>query len=186
MTSKDFSVDSGTSTIEWVGRKVPGAHNGTIRIARGNLEFTDGALTGGKITIDMHSITILDVTDPATNAQFAGHLASDDFFAIEKYPTATLEIGSVSKPENGKYHVAGTLTIRGISHNIEFDTEVDSLDENTVWAVANLVVDRTKYNMRFRSGNFFRDLGDNLIYNDFSLRVRLSAKAVGITQKQAI
>jgi len=31
--------------------------------------------------------------------------------------------------------------------------------------------------MRFRSGNFFRDLGDNLIYNDFDLNVNITAKA---------
>jgi polyisoprenoid-binding protein YceI len=187
MATKNFSVDSETSTIEWVGRKVPGAHNGTIRIASGNLEFTDGELTGGKITIDMHSIVILDVTDPATNAQFAGHLASDDFFSTEKYPTATLVITSVSKPEPEKHHVAALLTIKGISHTVEFDAEVDILDPNTVWAVGQLVIDRTLYDMRFRSGNFFQNLGDNLIYNDFSLRVRISAKAgVGNTQKQAV
>jgi polyisoprenoid-binding protein YceI len=187
MITKNFSVDSSTSTIEWVGRKVTGAHNGTIRIANGNLEFTDGELTGGKITIDTRSIVIVDVTDPDTNAQFAGHLASDDFFSSEKYPTATVEITSVSKPERDKYHVAAVLTIKGISHTIEFNAEVEVLDNDIIWAVANIVIDRTLYEMRFRSGNFFKDLGDTLIYNDFSLRVRLSAKAVaGVTQKQAV
>jgi hypothetical protein len=31
--------------------------------------------------------------------------------------------------------------------------------------------------MRFRSGNFFKDLGDTLIYNDFTLNIQLTAKA---------
>jgi polyisoprenoid-binding protein YceI len=178
MTTKDYQVDSNTSVIEWAGKKVTGSHNGTIRVADGFLQFTDGVLTGGKINIDTRSIIIVDVTDPATNAQFAGHLASDDFFAIEKFPVATLDFTSVSKPDNGDYHVAGLLTIRGITHPIEFDAQIEALDDRTVWAVAQLTVDRTLYNMKFRSGNFFRDLGDNLIYNDFTLRVRLSAKAV--------
>jgi hypothetical protein len=40
-----------------------------------------------------------------------------------------------------------------------------------------LVVDRTKYGMKFRSGNFFQNLGDTLIYNDFELNVSITAKA---------
>src|ERR1700756_2400520 len=96
MKQQKFEVVVGKSNIDWVGRKVTGAHNGTISLKNGELTVTDGALTGGKFTIDTTSIKILDVTDPATNAQFAGHLASDDFFSIEKHPEAKLEITSVS------------------------------------------------------------------------------------------
>jgi hypothetical protein len=32
--------------------------------------------------------------------------------------------------------------------------------------------------MKFRSGNFFKDLGDTLIYNDFELNVSITAKAI--------
>jgi hypothetical protein len=39
------------------------------------------------------------------------------------------------------------------------------------------VIDRTKYEMKFRSGNFFKDLGDTLIYNDFELNINVTAKA---------
>jgi hypothetical protein len=41
-----------------------------------------------------------------------------------------------------------------------------------------MVIDRTRYGMKFRSGNFFKDLGDTLIYNDFELDIRVIAKAV--------
>ena len=124
MATKKFTIESNKSAIEWIGKKVTGAHNGTIDIADGILTLTDGKLSGGQFTIATDSIKILDVTDPGTNAQFAGHLASDDFFATEKYPTATLEITSVSHGTNTTYHVAGNLTIKGITHPIEFDAEV--------------------------------------------------------------
>jgi polyisoprenoid-binding protein YceI len=115
METKNFRIEPANSTIEWVGKKVTGAHNGTINIADGNLTLTDGRLTGGEVTIDTASIRILDVTDPNTNAQFAGHLASDDFFGTEKYPTATLSITSVSSGSHIDYHIAGDLTIKGIT-----------------------------------------------------------------------
>jgi polyisoprenoid-binding protein YceI len=171
MKTQKFEIESTQSNIAWVGRKVTGAHNGTIAIKRGWLTVTDSELTGGEITIDTTSIKILDVTDPGTNAQFAGHLASDDFFSIEKYPEATLKITSVS----GK-HVNGDLIIKGITHPISFNTAIN-IEGDSLFASAKLVVDRTKYEMRFRSGNFFKDLGDTLIYNDFDLNVNIKAKA---------
>lgn len=172
METQKFEIATGQSHIDWIGRKVTGAHNGTIGIKTGSLILTNGRLTGGSIIIDTASIKILDVTDPATNAQFAGHLASDDFFAIEKYPEAILDITSVTGNR-----VEADLTIKGIMHPIAFDATVN-VNGDTLQASAKLVIDRTKYGMRFRSGNFFKDLGDTLIYNDFDLYVSLTAKAV--------
>ena len=133
--------------------------------------MNDGNVINGKVIIDTTSIKILDVTDPATNAQFAGHLASDDFFSTEKYPEAILEIITVS----GR-HVEGDLTIKGITHPISFDVIVN-VNGDVLIATGKLVIDRTKYEMKFRSGNFFKDLGDTLIYNDFELNVTVTAKA---------
>jgi len=72
--------------------------------------------------------------------------------------------------------VEGDLTIKGLMHPIAFDATVN-VSGDTLVASAKVVVDRTKYDMRFRSGNFFKDLGDTLIYNDFDLYVSLTAKA---------
>ena len=171
METQKFKIVSTQSNIDWVGKKVTGAHNGTIAVKEGEIVLTDGKLTGGKFVIDTTSIKILDVTDPATNAQFAGHLASDDFFSTEKYPEATLEITSVS----GK-HVEGNLTIKGITHPAGFDVAVN-INGDQLTATGKLIIDRTKYEMKFRSGNFFKDLGDTLIYNDFELNVVITAKA---------
>ena len=174
METNTFNIDSAKSDIAWIGRKVTGSHNGTIGIAEGALVLTDGQLTGGKISVDTTAIVILDVTDPATNAQFAGHLASDDFFASSQYPRATLDITSVSQPVGKNYHIAGDLTIKGITHPVEFDAEINQAAD-ALQASAKVIVDRTLYGMKFRSGNFFKDLGDTLIYNDFTLNIRVTA-----------
>lgn len=171
METQKFEIVNTQSNIDWVGKKVTGAHNGTIAVKEGELILNDGKLAGGKFIIDTTSIKILDVTDPATNAQFFGHLASDDFFSIEKYPEAILAITSVS--EN---HVEGDLTIKGITHPVGFDVLIN-INGDHLTASGKLVIDRTKYEMKFRSGNFFKDLGDTLIYNDFELNVSVTAKA---------
>ena len=180
MKNQKFEIVSTQSNIDWVGKKVTGAHNGTIAVKEGEFILNDGKLAGGKFVIDTTSIKVLDITDPATNAQFAGHLASEDFFATESYPTATLAITSVSQRVNTSYHIAGELTIKGITHPIEFDAEVGSVDGDVLEATGKIVIDRTKYGMKFRSGNFFKDLGDTLIYNDFTLNIHLTAKAARV------
>jgi len=170
MQNQIFKIVSSQSNIDWVGRKVTGAHNGTIAVKEGELILSDGKLTGGKFIIDTTSIKILDITDPATNAQFAGHLASEDFFSVDKYPEASLTITSVS--DN---HVEGKLTIKGITHPVGFNAALN-ISGSTLIATGKLMIDRTKYEMKFRSGNFFMDLGDTLIYNDFELNVSVTAK----------
>lgn len=171
MKNEKFEIASAQSQIEWVGRKVTGSHNGTIGIKKGELILADRKLVGGKFIVDTTSIKILDITDPATNAQFAGHLASDDFFSTKEFPEATLEILSVAGN-----HIVGNLTIKDITNEIDFHGEVN-VSGDLVRATAKLVIDRTKYEMKFRSGNFFLNLGDTLIYNDFELNVSLIAKA---------
>ena len=49
-------------------------------------------------------------------------------------------------------------------------------NENDLNASGKIIIDRTKYDMKFRSGNFFTNLGDTLIYNEFELDVNLTAK----------
>lgn len=172
MKTQQFDITVAQSNIDWLGKKVTGAHNGTIDLKQGALLLTDGQLTGGKFTIDTTSIKILDIADPATNAQFAEHLASDDFFGIQQYPEAFFEITAV----NGN-DIKGDLTIKGITHPVGFHSQLQ-VAEDTLTATGKIIIDRTLYGIKYRSGNFFKDLGDTLIYNDFELNVTLTAKAV--------
>src|ERR1700761_6562401 len=134
MENQKFEIVSAQSNIDWVGRKVTGAHNGTISVKAGSFNLTDGNLTSGQVIIDTTSIKILDVTDPATNAQFAGHLASDDFFSTEKYPEAVFTINEVLGN-----HIEGELTIKGITQPVGFDATV-SVAGDTVTATGKIVV----------------------------------------------
>lgn len=169
MENKKLKISKTQSKIEWVGKKVTGSHNGTIDMKEGELMLNDGKIVGGTFIVDTTSIKILDITDPETNAQFAGHLASDDFFSSQQFPEARLEITSVIDNL-----IEGVLTIKGIMHEISFPVTT-KLADGIVRATAKIIVDRTKYEMKFRSGNFFQNLGDTLIYNDFELNVSITA-----------
>jgi polyisoprenoid-binding protein YceI len=173
METKKYEVQSGKSSIDWVGRKVTGAHHGTVSIKEGSFVVAGDQIIGGKVIINVASIKILDLTDPATNFQLAGHLASYDFFYSDEYPEATFEVTSVSGSQMNGY-----LTIKGITHPLNFDA-ITVRNENTLTASGKIVIDRTKYGIKFRSGNFFKNLGACLIYNDFDLDVNITAVTLG-------
>jgi polyisoprenoid-binding protein YceI len=177
MGKKKFKIIAAQSNIDWIGRKVTGSHNGTINIKDGTLVLADGRLVAGKFVVDTSSIKILDITDPATNAQFAGHLASDDFFASQQYPEALFVITSAEPAGNNTYTINGDLTIKGITHPAVFNALLNTSD-STLVASGKINVDRTTYDMKFRSGNYFQNLGDNLIYNNFELEVNIVASEI--------
>ncbi|WP_316634045.1 YceI family protein [uncultured Flavobacterium sp.] len=177
METTNFKIVSSKSNVEWTGRKVTGAHNGIISIKEGNFTLNDGKIKEGNVIINTSTIKILDVTDPATNAQFASHLASDDFFSIEKFPIASFDILNIREVSDSTYYLEGNLTIKDITHLVGFEATVEN-NRDTITLSGKLVIDRTKYDIRFRSGNFFKDLGDTLIYNDFELDFNITAEAI--------
>ena len=177
MDTKKFKVNSEKSLVEWIGRKVTGAHNGTIEVKEGTFTFENSNLSSGKFVIDTKSIKILDIEDPETNAQFAGHLASDDFFNSDQFPEAVFEIAHAEPSGNNLYHITGNLTIKGITHPVDTTLQIVKTD-NVAVLDTKIVIDRTKFNIKFRSGNFFTNLGDTLIYNNFDLNVHLVAETI--------
>ncbi len=165
-TAQKVNVES--SSVEWVGKKITGQHTGTIQLQSGELAMTDGMLTGGSFVIDMTSIAVTDLTGGGAE-KLKGHLMSDDFFGTEAHPTATLTITDVTKAGlRDELMVKGDLTIKGITKPISFPVLM-----NGDKATADILVDRTNYDIKYGSGSFFDNLGDKAIDNDFSLKVNL-------------
>ena len=175
---ESFNVDVKQSKLEWHGKKVTGEHNGLINIKGGMLNFKDAMLVGGQFEIDMTSIVDLDLESEQWNTKLVNHLKSDDWFSVEKFPTATLIITEVNphKAEKGdaNYWIKGDLTIKGITNPIEFAAKVEKT-ENNVTGSATMIIDRSKFDVRYGSGSFFEGLGDKLIYDEFDMKISLTA-----------
>ncbi len=172
---KEVKVDTNSSQIAWVGKKVTGQHNGTVNIKEGALEMEDGQVTGGSFVIDMTTIDVLDL-EGEYKGKLMGHLRSDDFFSVEKFPTAKFVITSIDKSEatDATHFVAGDLTIKGITNKITFPANV-TVKNGKANAKASFPLDRTKWQVKYGSGSFFDGLGDKMIYDDFELTVNLSS-----------
>ena len=164
-------VDVAKSVVNWTGKKVTGEHHGTIAIKEGNLEINNGNVTGGKIVMDMPSIVDNDLKDEAMNAKLIGHLKSEDFFAVNTFPTSELVITKTENKGNS-LTFTGNLTIKGITNPVTFTATASKDGKDTVYK-GTLPVDRSKYNVRYGSKSFFDNLGDKVINDEFTLDFNL-------------
>ena len=99
-TLQSFSIEKEDvkikdSTLTWV-RKVTGSHEGTIVLKSGYLTLDNNDLVGGEFVIDMTTIVCTDLSGKG-KAGIESHLKSDDFFSVDKFPTASLTILNVKK-----------------------------------------------------------------------------------------
>lgn len=154
------------SKITWKGTKILGSHTGTIDLKEGYLEMDGDNLKGGVFIVDMTSIVNTDLSD-GSKQKLEGHLKSEDFFGVEKFPAATLTIKSATKKGN-TYTVTSDLTIKGITEPLIFELAMGSTG-----ARALLTIDRTKYNIKYKSGSYFDSLGDGAISDDFELDIMM-------------
>ncbi len=152
-----------TSKVTWKGYKVTGSHQGTINLKEGELTFKNDKLVGGNFTIDMSSIVNTDM-EGEYKAKLEGHLKSDDFFGVEKFPSAILIFKEVKSTGKNSYEVTADLTIKNKTNPVTFDISIYGNK-----ATANIKIDRTKFDVRYGSTSFFDDLQDKAIYDEFDL-----------------
>ena len=170
-----YKADLTNSKITWIGKKITGEHNGTVALASGEFVVDKDVLLKAKFEIDMNSLKNLDLTDEGYRTKLEGHLKSDDFFGVEKFPKATFVIDKATKIMKGVTTIKGKLTIKGVTQAIEFKSVISNTPEGyKIWA--NVTVDRTKFGLKYGSGSFFDNLGDKTIYDEFYLSLNLMMK----------
>lgn len=181
--ANDFVIDVQNSTIQWEGYKPTGTHDGLISLKEGKFKLKDQKIVEGEFVIDMNSIVVTDM-EGEDKARLEAHLkgtsegTEDHFFDVEKFPTATFKVSGTST-EDGKTLMVGDLTLKGITHQVSFPIEVNMADNNVAEIkTAPFKIDRSKWEIKFKSQSFFDDLGGNFISDDIQLEILLIAKGL--------
>jgi len=170
-----YMADTEVSTLAWKGSKLAGPHHGTINISEGYFAFDNGKLSSGNFIIDMKTIKDLDLEDADYNAKLVGHLSSPDFFDVENNPSSAFAITNVEE-KDGKTMVKGNLTIKNIKKNIEFPATVSLNGNEVLFKSEPFTIDRTDWDIKFKSGKFFEDLAkDKLIDDNIEFVVEVKA-----------
>lgn len=170
--AQPVSIDVARSSVKWSAKKVVGEHSGAISIKSGTLTLNNKNIASGAFVVDMKTISVSDLPAGEWNDKLVGHLNSDDFFATDKFPESNLLILSATAfNEQGSCTVKGNLTIKGITLPTEFETKISDKGYKTT-----LIIDRTKYNIKYGSGQFFEGLGDKMIMDNFELEITIATK----------
>jgi len=187
----EIPIQTGKSEISWVGGKkfTDSTHSGTVGFKSGSISFDKDQPVKGQFVIDMTSIKNTDL--PAEKQpKLVGHLNSEDFFAVEKFKTASFSFNEVKSLGNNQYALTGMMKIRDAEKKETIQATVSKNADGTYTANADIVIDRTKYGVNFHNESadgsktfflvkLFKGAGsvakDKIIKNDMTLSVKLVA-----------
>ena len=168
-----YSINNIKSTLSWEGSKPGGGHFGTIEVINGAAHADGGVISGGSFEIDMSSIRNEDIKKEDMRDKLVGHLKSEDFFYVEKYPKATFKITKVEAGSGATQTITGDLTIRGNTNEISFPAEV-SVDDNMIHAsTEKITLDRTLWEVNHMSKSVFAEIKDRFIDDEMVVKLDL-------------
>lgn len=179
--SQGYQIDTQKSTVGWVGTKPTGQHNGTFDILSGVLETKDNKVIGGRFTIDIKSMKVIDLTGESAK-KLEGHLLGDDFFKSDQFPTADFEIAEVElidsnkgvkmKLEGATHMVIGNLRLLDKTRSITFPARIFA-GKNSLAAQANFNINRADWGMVYHNSE---SLGDKFIRPEVNIKLNLIGK----------
>ena len=179
-----YKVDVDSSSVQWIGRKVTGEHDGNLEILYGNirmyLDTKNIEVIRGNIVMDMTTITNTDIKNKKYSDYLVEHLNDEDFFDVAHFSRATLKIldnSPFNSNENDYNNLfKAEITIKGITKLIEFPVEVKFIDDKAI-AIGKIIIDRTLFGIKYKSKSYF-DMGDRFIYDDFELNFLIHANKI--------
>ncbi len=166
--AQKVEVNTKKSSVEWLGKKIGGQHEGNIQLKSGYFELKDNKIVTGNFIVDMTTIINTDLEDEGYNQKLVGHLKSDDFFGVEKYPIAKFVVTQSTKFSNGKATITGDITIKDKTDRISFEVVKVGNEYST-----KIDIDRSKFDVKYGSNSFFNNLGDKAIDDVFTLDIKL-------------
>ncbi len=174
-------VDIQESRVEWLGRNLINKHTGTLALKSGELVFKGGQLAGGRFVFDMNQLNCDDLKGTPLHQVLIDHLKSDDFFDVERFPEAVLQIDEAvptadARPGAPNLEVQGRLTLRGVTVPITFHASAGLTDKGKPAAQAAFAIDRTKWGVLYGSGGFFHRLAGHLVNDLIEVQVRVVAQ----------
>lgn len=165
------------ANINWWGYKVAkteaSSHTGDIQLKTGELTLNRNRIIGGAFVLDMTTINTTDLTPETGKTKLEDHLKNNDFFEVEKYPSAEFKITSIKakKAANANSVITGNLTVKGITKAISFPAKVWVKNGMAYLTTEKITINRQDFGVVYKSS-----MKDVFIKDDIELKVVLSAK----------
>ena len=158
-----LTIDPSRSSISFVGANVLSSHTGAFKTFSGTIEMGDDGPTSIAVNVDTASIFV-------EHPKLLGHLRTEDFFFVEKFPTASFKSTSIAASSDADYThtVTGDITIRGVTKPQTFPIRVTQIDGG--WrGTAAFDLKRMDFNVAYKGA------ADNLVKTKIPLTLELVA-----------
>ncbi len=172
-----YSLDASHSRIGFVARhamvtKVRGAFNDVEGTAV--LDGDDPSRSSATVVIQAKSID-------TRSAQRDEHLRSNDFFAMDEFPTITFTSTAVRRTGDAEFDVEGDLTIKGTTRNVTVPfvyegSAQDPFGNTRVGFEGSVVVNRKDWGVTWNAG---LEAGGVLVSDKITLEFEISAIQTG-------
>ncbi len=172
-TAGTYAIDASHSRIGFMAR------HAMITKVRGSFEEYEGT---GHFDADHPENSSLQVTIQAASintrsADRDGHLRSADFFDVETFPTITFESSAVAAAGGDRYRILGDLTMKGVTHPVTFDVEVngtalDPFGNTRLGLEGSATINRKDWGL---SWNAALETGGVLVSEKITLELEISA-----------
>jgi len=170
--AQTYKADPEKTLVKWQGKKIGGKHHGTIELKSGELQMDGNKPVSGSIVIDMTTIIDEDIENDSNRERLEKHLKSDDFFGVDQFPEAKLEITGSEIKKGGPIKIIGNIVIKGITRPLEFVTDLTTSEETLIF-IGHIDIDRTLFDVRYGSTKFFENIADRAINDIFALDYEL-------------
>lgn len=157
-------VDTSRSRVHALGAKISAKHPVSFEDWEGSFRVNGDEIVGVDVTVKMDSLK-------ADEEKLTAHLKNEDFFAVEKFPTATFtssKIVAEAGPDGATHTITGALTMHGVTQNISFPAKLTPRD-GRLDTYAEFVINRKDY------GITYPGMPDDLIQDNVVLTIELSA-----------
>ena len=165
-----YTMNLDQSTIQWQGSKVGTKETGTLPFRSAVFTIKSGQLTSGEFIVEMGGLKVTSL-EGLTARNLGQHLRGEDFFDVAEFPTAAYSVTSGKVGQRGSLMVDGKMNIKGISKPVSATIMFGSSDP--VVASVDVVFNRADFDVRYGSGTFFDNLGDDLISDEVNLKMVL-------------
>jgi polyisoprenoid-binding protein YceI len=171
---RTFAIDKAHSEVAFRVRHLLTKIQGRFTDFAGTIQFDPAQPDRSSLQFTINAASI--DTDTTDRDQ---HLRSDDFFAVEKFPTLTFVSSRVTRKSDDQFDVAGTLTIRGTAKDVTLPVSYlgeakDPWGNARVGFETELTINRKDYGLTW---NTALETGGFLVGDEVKISVSVQAIA---------
>jgi polyisoprenoid-binding protein YceI len=172
--ARTFQIDRTHSEATFQVRHLITRVRGHFADFDGTIEFDESRPEQSAVRFTIQAASI------STNvADRDAHLRSDDFFAVEKYPTITFRSTAIERQGQDTFAVTGDLTMRGVTKQVVIPmtflgTAVDPWGNQKVAFEGEVTLNRKEFGLNW---NAALETGGFLVGDEVKVHVSIQAAA---------